>query len=149
MKRGPRPEPTNLKLLKGNPGRRPIRPEPKPTPKAPRMPDWLPEPAQKRWKELAPELEKVGLLTAADGEALSFTLMSWWTAVEAAKVLIGEGLLTEDSKGQIHKHPAHQIYRDCSAGFRQWCAEFGLTPSARTRLTIPESEEDDALLDAQ
>ena len=46
-----RPKPTNLKLIEGNPGKRPLPGnEPKPKPKAPSMPSDLDYQAKKTWK---------------------------------------------------------------------------------------------------
>ena len=40
--RGRKPKPTHLKVLAGNPGKRPLpKNEPKPKPIAPRCPQWL------------------------------------------------------------------------------------------------------------
>jgi phage terminase small subunit len=84
--RGRKPKPTHLKVLSGNPGRRPLpESEPKPQPVAPPCPDWLPEEARAKWDELAPELERLGLLTAVDGPAFAMTLLHYALAVEAAK----------------------------------------------------------------
>jgi hypothetical protein len=51
-RRGPRPEPSSLKLLKGNPGKRPLNErEPKPPAGAPEAPAHLDEEARREWIE--------------------------------------------------------------------------------------------------
>lgn len=46
--RGRKPKPTNLKVLEGNPGKRPLPTnEVKPQKKAPRCPQWLEEDAKR------------------------------------------------------------------------------------------------------
>lgn len=139
---GRKPTPTVLKVLAGNPGKRPIKPEPKPKPIAPKAPTWLPPEAKRRWKELAPELERLGLLTCVDGLAFAMMLTHYAMAVEAAKVLKADGVLTKDSKNRSRKHPMHQVFRDHSEAFRQYLSEFGLSPASRARLHLPEVEDD-------
>jgi P27 family predicted phage terminase small subunit len=153
---GRKPDPNALKLIKGNPGRRPIKPSPQPTPVAPEPPSWLDAEARKKWKELAPELEKVGLLTAVDGATFAMMLVHYSLAVEAVRELKRirrelrkdgkkqHPLLATDEMKMPRKHPLHQILRDHSSAFKAYMPEFGLSPSSRSRLSIqePEGEED-------
>ncbi len=72
MKPGTKPKPTALKLLEGNPGKRPLpMNEPKPAPTAPKCPSWLHKDAKKEWKRISTELERLGLLTQVDMAALA------------------------------------------------------------------------------
>lgn len=142
-RRGPRPKPTKLKVLSGTARPEDLRRnEPKPAPIAPKRPTWLPDEAKKKWKELAPELEKLGLLTVVDGPAFAMMLEHWALAVEAAKVIKKEGTMTVDERGLPRKHPLAQVLRDHSAAFKGYMAEFGLSPASRTRLDLPEIKED-------
>jgi len=69
---GPKLKPTAIKILEGNPGKRPLNlNEPKPLQIAPECPDWLLDEAKKEWKRLAPELERLGLLTILDMAAFA------------------------------------------------------------------------------
>ena len=71
-RRGPPPKPTKLKLLAGNPGKRPLnRREPQPRKTTPRCPAWLGKEARAVWKRMVPELRRMGVLTVIDGEALA------------------------------------------------------------------------------
>ena len=68
--RGRKPKPTALKILEGNPGKRPQNPfEPVPVKGDIKCPDWLLPEAKKEWKRLAPALEAMGVLTMADQTA--------------------------------------------------------------------------------
>ena len=68
--RGRKPKPTHLKLLHGS--RRPInKHEPKPKLERPPCPARLCPEAKKAWREIVPELERLGLLTTIDGQALA------------------------------------------------------------------------------
>ena len=65
--RGRKPKPTVLKILEGNPGKRPINEnEPIPPKGTVKCPTWLEPEAKKEWKRLAPSLEAMGVLTQAD-----------------------------------------------------------------------------------
>ncbi|HFH7680582.1 TPA: phage terminase small subunit P27 family, partial [Streptococcus agalactiae] len=62
--RGRKPKPTNLKILEGNSGKRPLPiNEVKPKQKAPRCPQWLEDDAKKEWKRMGKILEQMGILT--------------------------------------------------------------------------------------
>jgi hypothetical protein len=85
---GPPPEPVRLKLLKGNPGRRPLRPEPEPAiePQCPPAPPYLSGYAAQEWEVVAPELHRLRLLTAVDLASLAaycVAYQQWRVAVEA------------------------------------------------------------------
>ena len=70
--RGRKPKPTALKLIEGNPGKRPINGhEPKPPASKPTCPSHLSPTAKAEWKRLAEALHRIGLLTQADRTALA------------------------------------------------------------------------------
>ena len=70
--RGRKPTPTAIKILHGNPGKRPLnKHEPMPEKKAPTCPKWLDDEAKKEWKRLAPQMEQLGILTEADRTAFA------------------------------------------------------------------------------
>ncbi|SPO68124.1 protein of unknown function [Pseudomonas sp. JV241A] len=68
---GRRPTPTELKLVRGNPGKRPInKNEPKPAKRIPSAPGHLSSEGQVAWGRLTVLLDRMGVLTEADGFAL-------------------------------------------------------------------------------
>ena len=68
--RGRKPKPTAMKILEGNPGKRPLNEnEPVPPKGEIKSPAWLLPEAKKEWKRLAPSLEAMGVLTMADWTA--------------------------------------------------------------------------------
>jgi P27 family predicted phage terminase small subunit len=141
---GRRPKPTALKLLSGNPGHRPLnQAEPQPARVLPQPPNFLGPAARAKWNEMAPELHRIGLLTAVDGDALAIYCTLWARLAEAEAILEREGLVIEGEKGR-GAHPAAAIARDCRTQLRAFAVEFGLTPAARSRLSIkPEKSSDD------
>ena len=102
------------------------------------------------WRELSKELEPLGLLTAVDGPAFAATVLTFTLAKQAAIELAEAGAVTDydDHNDRLRRHPAVQVLRDNLAAYRQWCAEFGLTPAARTRLsTVSGDDGADDILD--
>lgn len=99
-----------IKLLQGNPGKRPLnKNEPKPQPIAPKPPSWLPREAKREWKRLAPELEKLGLLTIVDGTAFANYCLAYARLREAEETIKREGMVITTEKGYKMPHPAVKI----------------------------------------
>ena len=148
-KPGSKPKPTRLKILEGNPGKRPLPiNEPKPTPIAPECPVWLHKDAKKEWKRVAPELEKIGLLTTVDMAALATYCESWAQYKEAIEFIHKHGPVypIKDENGKVkylQQVPQVSIANKALNNIRMLCAEFGLTPSSRSRMSIPGVENDD------
>ncbi|MCU4184013.1 phage terminase small subunit P27 family [Acidiferrimicrobium sp. IK] len=151
--RGRKPKPTALKVLQGNPGKRPVnRNEPKPTPTAPLCPTWLSAEGKAEWRRVVPELDRIGMLTKVDRAALATYCEAWATFMSAQRLVHEHGLVLLKYKDletldgtkiyvTVAKNPAAQMARDAAGLIRQFSAEFGLTPSARTRIDLPEPDE--------
>ena len=138
-------KPTALRLLEGNPGKRPLPAnEPKPSPKAPKCPAWLPKEAKRKWKELAPKLGRLGLLTELDGEKLTALCLHWSIMVAATKDVTERGNLVPSARedGAMVKNPSLQILRDNSAAFDRFATGFGLDPVNRSRIVLPAGPEE-------
>lgn len=141
---GPAPKPTALKRLAGNPGKRalPAR-EPEPERIIPAMPRGLPARARRFWRDHADKLERLGVLTAIDGPAFTMMAIHYDMAWQALEAIKKDGLTSVDENGAVRKHPLLQVLRENSAAFLRYAAQFGLTPSARSRLNIPEPPQVD------
>jgi len=72
-KRGPKPQPTNILLLKGNPGKRPLNDtEPMPPDTSiPDPPSFLDKYAKEEWFEVCHSLHAMGTLTKIDKAVLA------------------------------------------------------------------------------
>lgn len=140
-------KPTALKILEGNPGKRPLPTrEPKPAPVAPKCPQWLPADGKKLWRELGPQLERLGLLTQVDGQAFTI-LCSNWSLFKAATIDIKErGPIVEGARsGELVRNPSVQVARDAAQAVLATCTKFGLDPQARSRIVaavIDDGQED-------
>jgi P27 family predicted phage terminase small subunit len=143
VKPGPARKPTQLKIIQGNPGHQKLnKAEPKPAPVAPSRADWLPAEAKREWSRIVPELERLGLLTVVDRGALHGYCQAWARAVAAEKVLTAHGLTFTTPNGYVQQRPEVAIAQKSWQAVRAFAAEFGLTPSARSRLSVQKPEDD-------
>lgn len=132
--RGRKPKPTRQKQLAGNPGKRKLnRREPKPTMSADMQPAAISVMAQVFQEKYLGELRRTKILTDVDMAAFELMSTHYAVAWRAAERLEREGL-TQTSVLGISKHPLLQVFRDNSNAFRAYAVEFGMTPSARSRI---------------
>lgn len=142
---GPRPMPTRLKLLRGNPGKRAIRAsfEPPQPPLPLEPPEFLTGYARDEWDRVAPGLHLFGLLTAVDIMPLAAycdAFNRWRTAVEAFDRVAQldpamHGLLVKGSEGQARPNPLAKIAAEAAADMVRFASEFGFGPAARSRIS--------------
>ena len=146
--KGRKPKPTAVKELEGNPGKRALnKREPKPK-TAVKRPWGLGQGEQRKfWDENAPELERLSVLTGIDTAAFRLMAEHYAFAVQAAKELREGGELTVEGREGPKKHPLLQALRDNSQMFKSYAVEFGMTPSARARLQLPDDAEQLSLAD--
>ena len=135
MAAGRKPKPTALKELEGNPGKRKLnRSEPKPDKGMPPCPAWLLLEAKKEWKRLAENLSQLGVLTQIDMAAFAAYCQSYARWKEAQEHINSEGSVFETDKGYQQQTPWVGIANTNQKLMLQAAAEFGLTPSSRSRI---------------
>lgn len=143
MARPGRPSiPTKLKILRGNPGKRPLSgAEPEPPTDGIVMPPHLGEVAAARWAELLPMLQSTRVMTRADVEALAryCDTYEWWLAVRAKLKKEGDTYPILNDGGEIKyiaQRPEVSIAHKLAQQLRQLEADFGLSPAARVSLKV-------------
>ena len=146
--RGPRPQPTHLKLLRGNPGRRPLNDrEPQPRPGKATAPSWLHGKARRAWRRLAPMLARLGVLTEADEDALALLCSALGEYTECRQAIreTGSVYLTTTATGDtmVRPRPEVAIASDAWRRVHRMMAEFGMTPSSRSRLQTGGNDDED------
>ena len=145
--KGRKPKPTNLKILEGNRGKRPLPTnEPKPDPVAPKCPAWLHKDAKKEWKRIAPQLERLGLLTQVDMAALAGYCESWAQYKRSIEFIHkhGEVYPIKDDEGKVkylQQVPQVSIANKALANIRAAATQFGLSASDRGRIQVPGMED--------
>jgi P27 family predicted phage terminase small subunit len=141
-RRGPRPAPTPLKLLRGE--RRPSRVNyraPKPAGGLPEKPADLAPEAGATWDLMIAELGHTGVLTAVDGLVLRILAEAAARYQASATALAASGPLIRGARGgELIKNPLHQIVRDNATLVLMLARELGATPSARSGLRAPATE---------
>jgi P27 family predicted phage terminase small subunit len=143
--RGRKPKPSQKKKLEGNPGKRKLNkrePRPKASGKIP--PAEIDALAHRFIAEYLPLVQAMQIFTDADRAALELMSVHYSIAWRAAEVVQREGLMLKNAFGWA-KHPLLQVLRDNSTAFKSYAAEFGLTPSSRSRISVPEPKEFDQL----
>ncbi len=135
--RGRKPKPTALKLVDGNPGKRPIRgAEPKPPTALPTCPAHLSPTAKTEWRRLARILNEIGLLTQIDRTVLAAYCQAYGRWVGAERRLAETPPLLKTPAGYVQVSPWITISNKQVELMTRLMAELGLTPSARSRLAI-------------
>lgn len=136
--RGRKRLPTALHVLRGRPSHRPL-PENEPTPEAlPTSvdpPNWLDSTAAAEWRRLAPLLADNGLLTVLDADALALYCRAFVQWREANDKLAKEGTVGKSRNGFPVISPYITVAQKAMITMRAMMTEFGLTPSARTRVS--------------
>jgi P27 family predicted phage terminase small subunit len=135
--KGRKPTPTQLKLLRGNPGKRKLKEdEPRPEASIPECPSHLGEEARAEWERMSVELFDLGLLTALDRAALACYCMAWGRWVEAERMVKQYGeVLKSKGTGGFYRSPYLDVSNGALAQMKAFLTEFGMTPSSRTRVS--------------
>ena len=98
-KPGPKPKSNLLKVLEGNPGKRPLRNNLRiKLLKRIQTPRWLPKYGKQFWRIHTPLLKSYGLLTELDSVAFEMLCVNYAVFRETAEILQKEGLLTKQKK---------------------------------------------------
>ena len=143
--RGRKPKPTALKVLEGNPGKRPLNGrEPVPPRATLKCPAWLMPEAKKEWKRLAPALEAMGVLTMADLTAFEGYCQAYARWKEAEAFITQHGSIFQTPSGYVQQVPQVSIAQQNLKIMQSLCSEFGLTPATRARIIAGAGSEDGA-----
>jgi P27 family predicted phage terminase small subunit len=145
MARGRPKTPTNLVLLRGNPGKRPLpkgEPRPAASPAVPEPPDYLGEHAKEEWERVAGELYHLGLLTNIDLPLFEDYCQSdhyWRLAVEAMTRMaagdpVAHSLIIKSRNGSAIQNPLFLSARQSANDFIRAGELFGMGPAARARI---------------
>jgi P27 family predicted phage terminase small subunit len=146
-KRGPKPTPLAVLRARGSwrgAGKQ-ARSEPLPPDGGASCPRWLPKLARKAWHRIAPILESMKVLTVADQEAFArycVTLARWR---EAEEFLAKHGdtypVKIDGEVVGFKNYPQVRVADRLATQLGRMEQSFGLTPSARARIEVPNGEE--------
>jgi P27 family predicted phage terminase small subunit len=145
--KGRKPTPPNLKVLAGNPGRRPV-PE---TPESPLLenndppPAWLHPYAQEFYTEIITITSGMRVATEADRLGITALAQSLAEVKIAHERMNEEGRVLMDLKGNPHRNPYAVHAAQFIAFVRQFITEYGMTPCSRARLISKAEGEENPL----
>lgn len=149
MVAGRKPTPTNIKLITGNPGKRPLpKSEPKPRNRKPKPPEHLNDDASGEWKRVADELSAIGILSGLDRGALAAYCQAYgrWAQAERALAKMtnqADGLIIKTTSGNMIQNPLVGVANKAMSDMVRYAAEFGMTPSARSRVHAEDDDRED------
>ena len=137
MTTGRKPKPTYLKLLEGNPGKRPINTK-EPTPKVvnSKPPEWLSDSAKTTWKKYSSMLRRLGILTEIDEGSFCMLCQEYGRYMDAQKKISETNILHRTPNGNVTTSPYLWVSNKAYDNFCKMMSEFGMTPSSRTRLQV-------------
>lgn len=155
MKQGPSPKPTALRIIEGNPSKRPLNdaePTPAPNRGKPRpahTSPWMNDEAKKMWRRLVPELEKLQLYTVVDWVAMAMLCETYALYIDQVKEINRQGTTFVTETGYEGIRPCVSIARKALKDLESLLCEFGLTPASRSRIKVglPSSSDFEELLD--
>lgn len=164
--RGPAALPSNVHALRGNPSKKPLSSlidDFSPEVEIPDCPAWVWPEAKKEWKRITPELEKYGLIAKVDRAALVLYCQAWgeyvWAkrrlaqemkrAAEAQEAALaagkewhgGDGFMIPTPNGAFTYSPYWVAAKNAGAEVNRYLASFGLSPSARSRVTPSDNRQ--------
>jgi len=132
--KGRKPKPSALRLLQGNPGRRPYNNrEPKFSPGAPDCPPHLDALGRQEWFRVTAELDAQNLLTKVDRGAISIYCSNWSRYVKCERIL-DKSSMREVVKGRVQNHGLLRVSNACQDRMMKVIVEYGFTASSRTRI---------------
>lgn len=142
-------QPTALKILKGNPGRRPLNKD-EPKPKAGVSAQMQLKPyEQEMWDYLTPRFEKQGVLTENDLHSLYVLCQTWGNYRDAMDELDRQ---KEENNGRIPfvvysrnnmplANPLMTVINTLRERLHKLMIQFGMTPSSRSHIIAIKNED--------
>jgi P27 family predicted phage terminase small subunit len=146
MHRGPAPLSIEDKEARGNPGKKALTPkEERPTLSVlfelPPAPAYLGTYGIKEWERTGPLLVAAKMLTESDLPAFQAYCMNIDLMIESRLDIQLNGMQVMGHRGWV-RNPAIAAFGQASTAIRGFVSEFGLSPSARSRIRIPKDDQD-------
>lgn len=141
---GRKPKSTALKLINGNPGRRPLNTaEPQYESGIPDKPKWFHIYASEEWDRLTGNLNGQRVFTKNDLGILVSVCVAYEQMRETLAIIkaLGRSYTVEDMGGNTHykARPECVRFETAQKEYRTLLSEIGFTPSSRSKIkTLPE-----------
>lgn len=149
-RRGPAPQPTSLRVVRGNPSKTPIPPdEPRPEDDDGAPPEGLSGAALATWERTVPILRAMGVWTAADRATWERYCVVHELFQRNREMVAAHGEVMVFNRRDKNGNPymqvspfATQLYR-AAAELLRIEQQYGMTPSSRTQVRLHARPEDD------
>lgn len=143
-------KPTAIKVAQGNPGKRALPDaEPQPERGVTPSPQHLKKKSREWYGEVAAELDKLGVLTVLDSNALELLIEAYAEYRNHCATLDRDGYTYKTVSGTgeivIKAHPAAVMKSDAWKRVRAMLTEFGMTPASRSKVSAKRGGEVDPL----
>lgn len=133
-------------MLAGNPGKRALNhAEPRPRVVLPRPPEHLSDDEKEKWKLIVRELHPLGLVTTIDKDALAMYCVIFVRWKKAERMVREKGEIIKTAAGNIIQNPYLSIANRALDQLNKLGAEFGMTPSSRSRVKVEALDPDHEL----
>jgi len=156
---GQRPKPIALQIAEGDPRRlaknklqEKAAREPQPSDGLPKCPRHLDGYARGAWNRWRKQLQAMDMDKAPDAQALECACLAYEDVVVCTKLIKKQGRVVprraRDASGNLaiiglSTHPAVRQRNQAMMILKAFLDEFGLTPAARTRLSVEAPDDDD------
>jgi P27 family predicted phage terminase small subunit len=139
---GRRGTPTAIKVMRGNPGKRPLNDaEPRPDATMPQCPRHLTKEARTEWHRVARRLHVVGVLTYVDRGILAAYCQAYGRWVEAEQQVARGGALVVTPNGHEQQSPWLGIANRAQEQMVRAARELGMTPASRSAIKVERPAE--------
>ena len=138
---GRKPKPTALKLITGNPGKRPLPKNEPMLETGADMPEWLSEAAREHWPLVSKQLTDAGIMTQIDAQALGLYCEAFARWRDANERVAKFGSVVKAPSGFPVQSPYLAIANKAWDQMMKALVEFGMTPSSRSRVSVNGTEE--------
>lgn len=137
-------KPTALKVLQGNPGKRPLpENEPKFDITVPKAPEFLYGESLRQWNIYAPLLASKGLMSDAFITELSNYCLCVQEIAEATEDIKENGYTETTTNGNVIQRPVVGLRHQAMDRAHKFLVEFGMTPASATKITASKKDADD------
>lgn len=138
---GRKPKPTILKIVSGNPGKRPLnKREPRPECVIPECPEAIQGEARKEWDRITQELHAAGLIDSISRAAIAGYCEHYEQWVNASAAVRKYGTVVKAKSGFPMQSPYLGIMNTALSEMRKFMVEFGMTPSSRSRVASNKTQ---------
>ena len=147
MKAGRKPKATHLKVVTGNPGRRPLnKNEPKVAAGPPYPPAHLYAEAKTEWRRISKHLYAIGVLTVLDRAPFAAYCQAYgrWVRAERSLEKMAEedpktlGLAVSTSNGNLVQNPLVGTANKALELMLKAASELGMMSPGRSRIEVPD-----------